>query len=322
MVALPHASHEPPRGRIELSVIIPMRNAADTILEQLDALAASETTIGWEVVVADNGSSDGCGRLVADRIATFPVPLRVVDAGSVIGAGAARNAAVRASVGDKLAFCDADDLVWPDWVQQAGDALETTSFCSGLTYVFTDTPSTHRLDGNPDGTFSNAAGPSVSGSNFAIRRALFFEVGGFDESLGAYGHEDSELAIRCGKAGHPAQQVRTMRVYRRETVNRGALLRKTWQKANAQYVLFQRHPDVYAHMLTHRNIFLEQLQALPHRWFDLLRTGRRPAVSDAARDAVTWAGLHRSQRAWERSTSDHEPRRVGPDPRARRSGQV
>jgi len=42
-----------------LSVVIPARNAEGWLSEQLEALADQEVDQGWEVILADNGSSDG-----------------------------------------------------------------------------------------------------------------------------------------------------------------------------------------------------------------------------------------------------------------------
>ncbi len=67
------------------SVVIPVRNGAATLAEQLEALAQQEYDDEWEVVVADNGSSDAT-REVVNGFRDLP-QLRVVDASGGSGAG-------------------------------------------------------------------------------------------------------------------------------------------------------------------------------------------------------------------------------------------
>jgi cellulose synthase/poly-beta-1,6-N-acetylglucosamine synthase-like glycosyltransferase len=79
------------------SAIVPVLNGVETIGEMLDALAEQKTSSQWEVVVADNGSSDGTRDLVRSRARDFPVPLRLIDASAVTGVAFARNAGALAA---------------------------------------------------------------------------------------------------------------------------------------------------------------------------------------------------------------------------------
>jgi cellulose synthase/poly-beta-1,6-N-acetylglucosamine synthase-like glycosyltransferase len=88
---LPKAPALTERIPLTVSVVIPARNAAWCLTEQLRALAAQDFDGTWEVVVSDNGSTDGTVALVRDLAASFPVPLRVVDASRRPGPAHARN---------------------------------------------------------------------------------------------------------------------------------------------------------------------------------------------------------------------------------------
>ena len=107
-----------PLRTLDLSVVIPARNEAATIVEQLDALAAQEWSGSWEVVVVDNGSTDATPDVVTAYGAREP-RVRLVQALERAGLNYARNVGIEATHGRAFALCDADDLVAPGWV--AGD---------------------------------------------------------------------------------------------------------------------------------------------------------------------------------------------------------
>ena len=89
---------------IELSVVMPCLNEAETLAVCVDkALAAlAENHIAGEVIVADNGSTDGSQQIAIDHGArVVPVPVR--------GYGAALNAGIRAARGKYVLMADADD---------------------------------------------------------------------------------------------------------------------------------------------------------------------------------------------------------------------
>src|SRR4051794_20497634 len=106
----------PPRAPPRLvSVIVPVRNGAAVLGQQLAALERQGYRGRWEVVVADNGSSDGTAAVVAEW--TGRLPMRRVAADRRRGINVARNVGVNAANGDLLAFCDADDQVAPGWLE-------------------------------------------------------------------------------------------------------------------------------------------------------------------------------------------------------------
>ena len=111
-------------------MIIPARNAARYIGEQLRALAAQTFAGSWEVLIADNGSTDATARIAtswADRLPN----LRVIDASEERGANAARNRGISEATGRLLLFCDADDRASSTWVEQMVIAGEKAHFLGG-----------------------------------------------------------------------------------------------------------------------------------------------------------------------------------------------
>ncbi len=191
-----------PRDSIRLSVVIPVRNGADTIGDQLAALAAQEWSEPWEVIVADNGSTDetrACVEAFAPRLA-----IRVVDAGGQPGVAFARNTGVDQAAGDLLLFCDADDRVAPGWVAALGDALAEHHAVAGRLDSDSLNPSwLAAVRGRPQQNGLTRFGdrlPYAAAGNFGIRRALHEAIGGFDQTARIIA-EDTDYSWRIQKAG-------------------------------------------------------------------------------------------------------------------------
>jgi cellulose synthase/poly-beta-1,6-N-acetylglucosamine synthase-like glycosyltransferase len=164
-----------------ISVILPVRNGMPWLEEQLRALAAQKCNEPWEVVIADNGSTDG-SRDFAQTWSDEREGFRFVDASNLHGAPAARNAGVRAAQGDLLAFCDADDCVLAGWLASCVEALEHADVVAGSFDFWS-------LNGIPPSPSMPAAFrqlgflPAGLGANLAVRRKAFEEVGGFTEEM-------------------------------------------------------------------------------------------------------------------------------------------
>ena len=118
---------------MHLSVVIPARNEEQTLPRQLDALLAQEWDKDWEVVVVDNGSTDGTAEVVT-RLAQSDSRLRLISAVTP-GACHARNAGIAATSAPLLAFCDADDVVEPGWIAAIAAALAEHELVTGCSRI-------------------------------------------------------------------------------------------------------------------------------------------------------------------------------------------
>lgn len=116
---------------VALSVIVPLYNKAAYIGRALDSII-SQTFQDFELIVVDDGSTDGGGGLAA----AHPDPrVRVVTQANS-GPGAARNRGIDEARGDLVAFLDSDDEWLPEYLADAVEGLEhhypeAVSFTSG-----------------------------------------------------------------------------------------------------------------------------------------------------------------------------------------------
>jgi glycosyltransferase involved in cell wall biosynthesis len=174
-------SHVHPAPRT-ISVIIPVRNGSDTIEEQLEALAGQTYGGAWEVVVADNGSTDDT-RAVAERWAPRLPKLSIVDASERSGSSFARNLGAVSAAGDFLAFCDADDVVVPGWLDSLAaaargfDAVTGRQDGSAINSEVVQSWRPPRVEGLPRSGFL----PYAPSCNLGVWAAVFAATGGFDE---------------------------------------------------------------------------------------------------------------------------------------------
>lgn len=189
---------------MDLSVVMPCFNSARTIEVQLRALLRQTWDGRWEIVVADNGSTDDTWSIVERYQAACP-HLRIIDASARRGAAYARNAGVTAARGELILFCDADDQVAPGWVAALAAALARYEFVASRMDVDKLNPPwlARRLNNVQGRELRRTVYPPyfkhAGSSGMGIRRKLHEAIGGFDESLAQ--REDTDYCFRLQLRG-------------------------------------------------------------------------------------------------------------------------
>jgi len=191
-----------------ISVIIPTYNRRMHVFRAIDSAFAQTVPID-EVIVVDDGSTDGTVEAMARRYGSTVNILRQANR----GAAAARNRGIREARGEWVAFLDSDDVWLPTKLERQVEALTILGREYGLCSADA------AFDGNPDmklsrfqemglecrgefGTLEEPArhivgwrNPFVTSSLF-VRTSLIREIGGFDEAL-VIG-EDQDVMLRLG----------------------------------------------------------------------------------------------------------------------------
>lgn len=238
-----------------LSVVIPCFNGAAVLARQLEALAAQQWRRPWEVLVVDNGSSDGSAEVALswrDRLPSVRV-LQAPRRGRHHACNVGWQAAARAAV-----FVDADDEVAPGFVGAMGDALDEHPIVVAAA----------ELDGAERGAQAHGLRSDLrflawgGGGTLGVRREVFEAIGGFGEAM-RYA-EDIDFCWRAQLAGYPLHYVPGARIL----VHRRPTLRDTYRQ--------------------HRNY--GRGHAMLYRLYRDRGMPRRP-VREAAGE---WAGLVRS----------------------------
>ena len=263
-----------------VSVVIPAFNEAAHLAGQLRALAAQDYEGEIEVLVADNGSTDGTPD-VARRVRDEVLPnLRVIDASERPGASVARNAGVRAASGDLVLFCDADDVADPGWVRAMVAALEESPLVGGrLEPEALNDPRLLAWRSPPAQTrLPRAEGylPFAMGSNMGMRADVLRKLGGFDEDLDRSG-EEPELCWRAHLAGEHLGFAPDAVVHYRLRPGLRPLLRqrRNWGMGSVDlYVRFRHHGMPRASVATALRRWLELLGSAPLAVTSIERRGR------------------------------------------------
>jgi GT2 family glycosyltransferase len=171
---------------VALSVVIPVRNAAQHLGSQLRSLARQDWSGAWEVIVADNGSSDATRDVAASFAGTLPL-LRIVESREGIGHAVAANGGIGAARGEKILFLDADDEVAPGYLAAMADALEHHRLVGArLDSVTLNAPwSVLSRPASQEDAIDPLYGflPAAAGCSIGVRRSLVQQIGGFDPNL-------------------------------------------------------------------------------------------------------------------------------------------
>jgi cellulose synthase/poly-beta-1,6-N-acetylglucosamine synthase-like glycosyltransferase len=175
-------------------VIVPVRDGESTIADCLDAILATDYPPDRrEILVVDNGSSDGTAALIQAR------PVRYLRE-SKRGVSNARNRGIAESRGEILAFVDADCLVEPHWLTELVRPFEDPDVGAVGGELRHAPPTTAaerqaaRLLGNWQrfAFTSNPAYPITA--NAAYRREVLERIGAFDPHMTRA--QDVELGLR------------------------------------------------------------------------------------------------------------------------------
>ncbi len=232
-----------PSAEPAVTVVVATRDRRDLLERLLDGLEGQTLLPRFDVVIVDDGSTDGTTERLAARAARSAFRLRTIRFESSRGPAAARNAGAAAATADVIAFTDDDCRPEPAWLARAlGTFADGVGIVQGATHAdpnaadygkpFSRTMDVRRDDGH------------YPTCNVFYRRRAFEDVGGFDESFRFACGEDTDLAWRVlGRGWRSAFCADAIVVHVVRAPDYGLFLKERRRFAD-QILVVRRHPEL------------------------------------------------------------------------------
>lgn len=185
----------------KISIIIPVYNQAEFLEDALES-AYSQTHPPHEIIVIDDGSTDGSGE-IAERymFKQFPLldsPVKVIHQVNK-GLASARNAGIAMATGDYILPLDADDILMENAVEVITRKILETN-CDVIAPSFQEFGKSDRKVILQNFTLEDLKQANRLGYFSAIRRSVLLEVGGYNPKM-IWGYEDWDLTFDLWKRG-------------------------------------------------------------------------------------------------------------------------
>ncbi|ALN92796.1 MULTISPECIES: glycosyltransferase family 2 protein [Lysobacter] len=230
------------RNRPLVSLIVPTRDRANLLRTCLDSVLVRTAYRPFEVLVMDNGSSEPEALAYLDELRRHE-QVRVIARPGPFNFSAIINDGVRNAAGSVLCLLNNDtEVIAPDWLDEMvshairkevgavggmlyypGDTIQHAGVILGVGGVAGHAHGHLRRGSNGylgrAGVAHNMA--AVTGACLAIRREVFEEVGGMDESL-AVAFNDVDLCLRVSARGYRNVWTPFAELYHHESASRGA----------------------------------------------------------------------------------------------------
>jgi len=241
-----------------VSIVICSHNRSGDVSECLGALIP-QIGAQAEVILVDS-ASDPKNKTEMEKLAILypPVKLARVDQP---GHSRARNRGVHLAAADWVVFLDDDAVPFPDWLERLLDTLAAASpaqavIGGGIYPRWPDGMSGEHLSerwkmflslAEADRPGSVTEGYAVNGANYAIRRRVLLDIGGFSERLGRVGSslisgDESHVTKRVLDAGLSAGFDPSFKVYHKisqERLKISWILRRTFWEGFSEIRIFR-----------------------------------------------------------------------------------
>ena len=224
-----------------VSIIVPTRDRPELLARCTDAVLSRTDYPNIELLIVDNDSEEPAAVRLLARLSRDP-RVRIVRYSGRFNYAAQNNRAAREARGDILVLLNNDtDVIHSDWLREmVSHAVRTDVGAVGAKLLYADGRVQHagvvlgpgraavhqlrladRLDAGPTGELALTRTVSaVTGACLALRRSVFFEVGGLNEEL-RVAYNDIDLCLRLGDHGYRVVWTPFAELYHLECASRG-----------------------------------------------------------------------------------------------------
>jgi GT2 family glycosyltransferase/Tfp pilus assembly protein PilF len=206
--------YSPPPGKLVSIIILAHNQLTDT--RQCVASVEKHTPLSHELILVDNGSTDGTGQFFR-QYAAKRENVRVILNRANLGFSAGNNQALACAKGDFILLLNNDTVVTPGWLEQMLSVLELYPDC-GLTGPMSNSVSGPQLVSSANygsleelPKFANqwsgahagqsTEAPRLVGFCLLLRRLVLEKIGGLDAQFGNGNFEDDDFCIRALLSG-------------------------------------------------------------------------------------------------------------------------
>jgi glycosyltransferase involved in cell wall biosynthesis len=237
------------RSDVDVSIVIATKDRARYLERALASLERQASAPRFEVVVADNGSTDDTHAVAERQAARACFPVAYVYEPEP-NRGKARNRGVAAARGELIAFCDDDVQAPSGWL-----AAHVAAHAGTRAAVVVNGPilNVGSYEERPKAVLANFSRAFLCTCNASLPRSVLAAAGGFDEAFDLYGWEDTELGVRLREAGVTwkfAWGAAIWHVKPPAENTLGVEARKALEKARMARRFIGKHPSKRARMAT------------------------------------------------------------------------
>ncbi|MBN2198079.1 glycosyltransferase [Candidatus Wolfebacteria bacterium] len=234
-----------------VSIIIASCNRRALLQENLEAIKRQKFKGNLEIIVIDDGSTDGTDQLLKEKtISKNKFPLRYFKSPQ-LGPGGARNIGIFHSRGEILIFLDDDAVIQgEDYVKEIVKTFQekdvgivagkTVDFYSGI-FKLIRAGNPPEIDFNCPDKLKKTTG--VPTKNAAFLREAVQRVGGFSKLLKYAWGEDIDLCIKVSKLGYKIAFNEKALVYHYPIANFKGYIKKSYLIGFSQGVFYFLYPD-------------------------------------------------------------------------------
>ena len=111
---------------VKVSVVVPVYNVEKYLSKCLTSLV-NQTLQDIEIIVINDGSTDGCLDIINDYKKRYPKKLKVIN-NKNHGIGFSRNCGIKKARGKYITFIDSDDYISESALEEAFNYIEVIVF--------------------------------------------------------------------------------------------------------------------------------------------------------------------------------------------------